>query len=77
MTVIRSAANVLPDYFLSWSDVIAATGKSEMTIRRAIKRNDFPAPVKLFGHQSISLISKSKRPFEKSWIQREARCTWI
>ncbi len=55
MTTMRSAANVLPDYFLSWSDVIAATGKSEMTIRRAIKRNDFPAPVKLFGNQSRSV----------------------
>ena len=45
----------LPDYFLSCKDVIAMTGKSEMTIRRAIERNDFPAPVKLFGKQSRSV----------------------
>ena len=49
------AASGLLDYFLSWKDVIAMTGKSEMTIRRAIERNDFPASVKLFGKQSRSV----------------------
>ena len=55
MSTTRVATGGLPDYFLSWKDVIAMTGKSEMTIRRAIERNDFPAPVKLFGKQSRSV----------------------
>ena len=46
------ATGGLSDYFLSWKDVIAMTGKSEVTIRRAIDRHDFSAPVKLFGKQS-------------------------
>ena len=48
MTKIPSAGLDLRNYFLFWKDVIALTGKSEMTIRRAIKRNEFPSPVKLF-----------------------------
>ena len=55
MRTTHVAIGGLPDYFLSWNFVIADTGKSEMTIRRAIKRNDFPAPVKLFGKQSRSV----------------------
>ena len=43
------AADSLQNYFLFWKDVLALTGSSEMTIRRAIKRNQFPAPVPLFG----------------------------
>ena len=39
-------------YFLTWEDVKTLTGSSEATIRRAIKRKDFPAPVKLFGTKS-------------------------
>ena len=48
-------ADLLRNYFLSWDFVKKDTGKSEMTIRRAIKRNDFPAPVKMFGEQSRSV----------------------
>ena len=55
MTMTQGAGGDLHNYFLSWNFVIADTGKSEMTIRRAIKRNDFPAPVKLFGKQSRSV----------------------
>ena len=40
MTMIQSAGGDLHNYFLFWKDVIALTGRSEMTIRRAIKRND-------------------------------------
>ena len=52
MTPTPGRAVDLRNYFLFWKDVIALTGRSEMTIRRAIKRNEFPAPVKLFGHRS-------------------------
>ena len=52
MTMMQGAGGDLHNYFLFWKDVIALTGRSEMTIRRAIKRNEFPAPVKLFGHRS-------------------------
>ena len=55
MTMTASADLDFRNYFLTWKDVIAMTGKSEMTIRRAIERNDFPAPVKLFGKQSRSV----------------------
>ena len=54
MTRIPSAGLDLRNYFLFWKDVIALTGKSEMTIRRAIKRNEFPSPVKMFGHKTRS-----------------------
>ena len=59
MTKIPSAGLDLRNYFLFWKDVIALTGKSEMTIRRAIKRNDFPAPVKLFGNKSRAVGFRS------------------
>ena len=49
MTRIPSAGLDLRNYFLFWKDVIALTGSSEMTIRRAIARGDFPPQVKLFG----------------------------
>ena len=52
MTLTAVGAGDLHNYFLFWKDVIALTGSSEMTIRRAIKRNEFPAQVKLFGHRS-------------------------
>ena len=55
MNLTAVGAGDLHSNFLSWNFVIADTGKSEMTIRRAIKRNDFPAPVKLFGKQSRSV----------------------
>ena len=55
MSTTRVATGGLPDYFLSWKDVIAMTRNSEMTIRRAIDRHDFPALVKLFGKQSRSV----------------------
>ena len=43
MTVTQFAGKDLHNYFLFWNFVFANTDKSEMTIRRAIKRNDFPA----------------------------------
>ena len=54
MTMTASADLDFRNYFLTWKDVIALTGKSEMTIRRAIKRNAFPPQVKMFGHKSRS-----------------------
>ena len=44
-------ADPLHNYFVFWKDVIALTGSSEMTIRRAIERGDFPPQVKLFGRK--------------------------
>jgi len=49
MTTSASGGVDLPAYFLFWDDVKELTGSSEATIRRAIKRNEFPAPVHLFG----------------------------
>ena len=49
MTMMALPAEDLSRYFLFWKDVKTITGSSEATIRRAIKRNDFPAPVPLFG----------------------------
>ena len=54
MTITASAGFDLGNYFYSWKEVIAKTKKSEMTIRRAIKRNAFPPQVKMFGHKSRS-----------------------
>ena len=54
MSTTLVATGSVPDYFLSWKDVIAMTGKSEMTIRRAMERNEFPSPVKMFGHKTRS-----------------------
>ena len=51
MTVSSRSAVDLHDYFLFWKDVIELTGSSEATLRRAIKRNEFPAPVSLFGNK--------------------------
>ena len=51
MTPTGVGADPLHNYFVFWKDVIALTGSSEMTIRRAIKRNQFPAPVSLFGNK--------------------------
>ena len=45
MTINQGAGGDLRNYFLFWKDVIALTGSSEMTIRRAIKRNEFPPQV--------------------------------
>jgi len=45
MTINQGAGRELRNYFLFWKDVIALTGSSEMTIRRAIKRNEFPPQV--------------------------------
>tara|TARA_X000000368_G_scaffold227018_1_gene179190 strand:+ start:202 stop:432 length:231 start_codon:yes stop_codon:yes gene_type:complete len=53
------AVGNLHNHFLTWKDVIAITGKSESTIQRAIKRKDFPAPVKLFGKQSRAVGFRS------------------
>ena len=47
---VSAGADSLHNYFLFWDDVIRLTGSSEATIRRAIKRNQFPAPVPLFGN---------------------------
>ena len=55
MTSTTNRAGDLLHYFLTWKDVISITGKSESTIQRAIKRKDFPAPVKLFGKNSRSV----------------------
>jgi len=49
MTSSAFSAVDLRSYFLFWDDVKTLTGSSESTIRRAIKRNDFPAPIHLFG----------------------------
>ena len=54
MTMTASADLDFRNYFLTWKDVIAMTGKSEMTIRRAMERNEFPSPVKMFGHKARS-----------------------
>ena len=51
MTPTTVSAVDLHNYFLFWKDVIALTGSSEMTIRRAIARGDFPPQVKLFGNR--------------------------
>ena len=51
MTLTAVGAGDLHNYFLFWKDVIALTGSSEMTIRRAIKRNAFPAPVPMFANK--------------------------
>ena len=51
MTPTTGSAVDLQNYFLFWKDVIALTGSSEMTIRRAIERNEFPPQVKLFGRK--------------------------
>ena len=59
MTVTTGSAGNLSAHFLSWKDVILLTGKSESTIQRAIKRNDFPAPVKLFGNKSRAVGFRS------------------
>ena len=52
MTKTAVSVDNLRNYFLTWKDVISITGKSESTIQRAIKRKDFPSPVKLFGKKS-------------------------
>ena len=66
MAKIPSAGLDLRNYFLFWKDVIALTGKSEMTIRRAIKRNEFPSPVKLFpGGRSVAF----SQPDIYLWIE--------
>ena len=51
MTTSASGGVDLCTYFLFWDDVKELTGSSEATIRRAIKRNQFPAPVSLFGNK--------------------------
>ena len=51
MTPTTGSAVDLRNYFVFWKDVIALTGSSEMTIRRAIERGDFPPQVKLFGRK--------------------------
>ena len=51
MTTSASGGIDLCTYFLFWDDVKELTGSSEATIRRAIKRNQFPAPVHLFGNK--------------------------
>tara|TARA_B100000579_G_C22524399_1_gene707705 strand:+ start:296 stop:523 length:228 start_codon:yes stop_codon:yes gene_type:complete len=51
MTLNSFGADDLRNYFLFWKDVIDLTESSEATLRRAIKRNEFPAPVSLFGNK--------------------------
>ena len=70
MTVIQGAGLDLRNYFLFWKDVIALTGSSEMTIRRAIDRGDFPPQVKLFG-------SKGRVAFRRSDIYLWCEGKWI
>ena len=41
----------LHNYFVFWDDVKTITDSSEATIRRAIKRGEFPAPQPLFGNK--------------------------
>ena len=51
MTAKLTAADDLRNYFLFWDDVKTLTDSSEATIRRAIKRQQFPAPVPMFGNK--------------------------
>ena len=51
MTAKLTAADDLRNYFLFWDDVKTLTDSSEATIRRAIKRKQFPAPVPMFGNK--------------------------
>ena len=51
MTASASGGVDLCTYFLFWDDVKRLTNSSEATIRRAIKRNQFPAPVSMFGNK--------------------------
>ncbi len=51
MTATLTAADDLRNYFLFWDDVKTLTDSSEATIRRAIKRKQFPAPVPMFGNK--------------------------
>ena len=51
MTLTAVVKDDLLNYYVFWKDVIALTGSSEMTIRRAIERGDFPPQVKLFGRK--------------------------
>ncbi len=51
MTVTLTADDDLRNYFLFWDDVKTLTDSSEATIRRAIKRQQFPAPVPMFGNK--------------------------
>ena len=51
MTTTLTAAADLRNYFLFWDDVKTLTDSSEATIRRAIKRQQFPAPVPMFGNK--------------------------
>ena len=51
MSAKSIGSDPLLTYFLFWKDVISLTGSSEMTIRRAIKRKEFPPQVKLFGNK--------------------------
>ena len=51
MTITKTATDDLRNYFLFWDDVKTLTDSSEATIRRAIKRKQFPAPVPMFGNK--------------------------
>ena len=51
MTTSASGGVDLFTYFLFWDDVTRLTNSSEATIRRAIKRQQFPAPVPMFGNK--------------------------
>ena len=51
MTASASGGIDLCDYFLFWNDVKRLTDSSEATIRRAIKRKQFPAPVPMFWNK--------------------------
>ena len=69
MTMTQGVGGDLHNYFLFWKDVIALTGRSEMTIRRAIKRNEFPAPVKLFGHRTSAGSVAFRKADIYLWIE--------
>ena len=43
----------LKQYFYSWNEVIILTTSSETTIRRAIKKGEFPPPYKIFGGTKV------------------------
>ena len=51
MTATLTNADDLRNYFLFWDDVKTLTDSSEATIRRAIKRQQFPPPVPMFGNK--------------------------
>ena len=51
MRAKATAGDALHTYFVFWDDVKIITDSSESTIRRAIRRKEFPAPISIFGNK--------------------------